>query len=64
MILEIVFPNGLTPFVKGLLEDSSNKKDLADILLKETGKQWHIKLVDGKVGASKPKTTNKILWLL
>ena len=58
MILEIVFPNGLTPFVKGLLEDSSNKKDLADILLKETGKQWHIKLVDGKVGASKPKTTN------
>ena len=48
MILEIVFPNGLTSFVKGILEDSTNKKDLNDILFKETGKQWHIKLVDGK----------------
>ena len=27
MILEIIFPNGLTPFVRSLLEDSSNKKD-------------------------------------
>ena len=48
LILEIIFPNGLTPFVKGILEDSSNKKDLDDILFKETGKQWHIKLIDGK----------------
>ena len=55
IVLEIIFPNGLTPFVKGLLEDSSNKKDLNDILLQETGKQWHIKLVDGKAGASVQK---------
>lgn len=58
MILEIIFPNGLTPFVKGLLEDSSNKKDLTDILIQETGKQWHIKLVDGKSGSTPaPKET-------
>lgn len=59
MILEIIFPNGLTPFVKGLLEDSSNKKDLTDILLQETGKQWHIKLVDGKNGGNIPKEVPK-----
>jgi hypothetical protein len=48
LILEIEFPNGLTPFVQGILEDNSNKKDLEDILFKETGKQWHIKYKDGK----------------
>ena len=57
MILEIIFPNGLTPFVKSLLEDSSNKKDLSDILLNETGKQWHIKLVDGKAS---PNSSSKV----
>jgi len=59
MILEIIFPNGLTPFVKGLLEESSNKKDLTDILVKETGKQWHIKLVDGKQGNTSGKKISK-----
>ena len=48
LILEIIFPNGLTPFVKGIFEESSNKKDLTDLLFKQTGKEWHIKLVDGK----------------
>ncbi|MBR1539688.1 MAG: DNA polymerase III subunit gamma/tau [Clostridia bacterium] len=56
MILEIIFPNGLTPFVKGLLEDSANRKDLTDILLQETGKQWHVKLVDGKGGGGSVPT--------
>lgn len=62
MILEIIFPNGLTSFVKSILEDSSNKKDLNEILFKETGKEWHIKLVDGKVSqsTSKPKQENNI----
>ena len=59
MILEIIFPNGLTPFIKGLLEESSNKKDLTDVLVKETGKQWHIKLVDGKQGNTSTKKTTK-----
>ena len=59
MILEIIFPNGLTPFVKGLLEDSGNKKDLTDILIQETGKQWHIKLVDGKAGSNSLKESPK-----
>ena len=53
LILEIIFPNGLTSFVKGILEESANRKDLIDILFKETGKEWHIKLVDGKQGTSK-----------
>lgn len=63
MILEIIFPNGLTPFVKSILEDSSNKKDLSDILFSETGKQWHIKLVDEKNSGnvvSKPKIENSL----
>ena len=62
LILEIVFPNGLTPFVKSILEDSANKKDLNDLLFSETGKEWHIKLVDGKTGNSdsKPKQENNI----
>jgi len=59
LILEIVFPNGLTPFVKGILEESSNKKDLSEILFKETGKEWHIKLVDGKNGGISPKPETK-----
>lgn len=59
MILEIIFPNGLTPFVKGLLEDSANRKDLTDILIKETGKQWHIKLVDGKKDVSSSKVSSQ-----
>ena len=48
LILEIEFPNGLTPFIENILNDSSNKKDLTDLLYQETGKQWHIKLKDGK----------------
>jgi DNA polymerase-3 subunit gamma/tau len=57
LILEIEFPNGLTPFVQGILEDNSNKKDLEELLFKETGKQWHIKYKDGK--SSKPSTAPK-----
>ena len=62
MILEIIFPNGLTAFVKNILEDSSNKKELNEVLFNETGKEWHIKLVDGKAGnnVAKPKTENDI----
>ncbi len=60
MILEIIFPNGLTAFVKSILEDSTNKKDLNDILFSETGKQWHIKLVDGKAGLSSKADIKKV----
>jgi len=58
LILEIEFPNGLTPFVKSILEDASNKKELIDILYKETGKEWHIKYKDGK-DSTTPKTISK-----
>ena len=59
MILEIVFPNGLTPFVKGILEDPINRKDLESVIFSETGKQWNIKLVDGKAdNTAKANTKN------
>ena len=48
MIIEIGFPNGLTAFVQKILDDSTNKKELIDILLQETGKEWHIKYKDLK----------------
>ena len=32
---------------------------MADILVKETGKQWHIKLVDGKAGNNTPASAPK-----
>ena len=48
--------------MKNILEDSSNKKELNEVLFNETGKEWHIKLVDGKAGnnVAKPKTENDI----
>ncbi len=62
MILEIVFPNGLTPFVKGILEDPINRKDLESVIFSETGKQWNIKLVDGKAdNTAKANTKNNNL---
>ena len=62
MILDIVFPNGLTSFYKANLEDSTNKKDLEEIIFKQTGKQWHIRLKDGKIDDSnkKPKQNDDL----
>ena len=59
MILEIIFTNGMTPFVKGIVEDSSNKKFLSDILFKETGKEWHIKFKDAKMIKQVSSSTNE-----
>ena len=59
MIFEIEFPNGLTPFVQKILDDSANKKDLGQILLQETGKEWHIKYKDLKSSANKKVETKK-----
>jgi DNA polymerase-3 subunit gamma/tau len=59
LILEIEFPNGLTPFVQGILEDNNNKKDLTDILFRETGKQWHIRYKDGKTTKTSVKTKSE-----
>ena len=55
MILEIEFPNGLTSFQEDVLNDNLNKKDLEKVIFDETGKEWHIKLKDGK----KEETSNK-----
>lgn len=59
MIIEIEFPNGLTPFVQKILDDSANKKDLEQILIEETGKDWHIKYKNSKLGTSKKVETKK-----
>ena len=48
MIIEVEFPNGLTPFVQKILDDSTNKKDLSKIIFQETGKEWQIKYKDLK----------------
>jgi hypothetical protein len=58
LILEIEFPNGLTPFVQSILDDNANKKELTDLLFRETGKQWHLKYKDGKVANNKPAENN------
>ena len=61
MILEIEFPNGLTSFQEDVLNDNLNKKDLEKVIFEETGKQWHIKLKDGKKeDASDKKSNNPI----
>ena len=57
MIIEIEFPNGLTPFVQKILDDNSNKKDLNQIVFQETGKEWQIKYKDLKSSSgAKPET--------
>lgn len=49
----------MTSFVKGVVEDSNNKKFLSDILFKETGKQWHIKYKDAKATNQVSSNTNE-----
>ena len=58
MILEIEFPNGLTSFQEDVLNDNLNKKDLEKVIFEETGKEWHIKLKDGKKEENSNKQSN------
>ena len=62
MILEIVFPSGLTSFQEDVLNDNLNKKDLEKVIFEETGKEWHYKLKDGKKSAedTAKKSSNPI----
>ncbi len=62
MILEIVFPSGLTSFQEDVLNDNLNKKDLEKVIFEETGKEWHYKLKDGKKAAedTAKKSSNPI----
>ncbi len=56
MIIEIEFPNGLTSFVQKILDDNTNKRELNQILVQETGKDWQIKYKNPKSDSSpKPK---------
>ena len=59
MIIEVEFPNGLTPFVQKILDDSSNKKDLSQIVFQETGKEWQIKYKDLKSSSTTKVETKK-----
>ena len=61
MILEIVFPSGLTSFQEDVLNDNLNKKDLEKVIFEETGKEWHYRLKDGKKSDdSEKKSSNPI----
>ena len=59
MIIEVEFPNGLTPFVQKILDDSTNKKDLSKIIFQETGKEWQIKYKDLKSSSTTKVETKK-----
>lgn len=48
LTLEVIFPNGLTPFGKTILENPENMKELSKLVLEECGKQMHIKFIDAK----------------
>ena len=48
LTLEIIFPNGLTPFGKTILEAPENVKELSKLVGEECGKQMHIKFIDAK----------------
>lgn len=48
MIIEVYFLNGLTPFNKTILEDSVNKSELDQAIVKIIGKEMHVKYIDAK----------------
>ena len=51
MIIEVYFLKGLTPFNKTILEDSTNKNELDQAIMKIIGKEMHVKFIDAN-GAS------------
>ena len=48
MVIEIEFPNGLTPFGKGVLEKPENKNELVKIISQEMGKSMQVRYKDSK----------------
>lgn len=47
-ILEVIFPNGLTTFGKGMLERPENINELEKLVAIACGKEMHIKYIDSK----------------
>jgi len=60
MTWEIEFPKGLTGFNEKILQDVNAKNDLIKEIFKETGKEIHIKLKDGKVSKKEENENNSI----
>ena len=60
LVLEIYFPNGITPFGKSVLEKPENKNELIKAIIKETGKEVHIKYTDKKEESKPKEIENKI----
>ena len=46
MTVGIVFQNGLTPFVKGIMEKPENVQELTRLVSIECGKEMKIKILD------------------
>ena len=48
MVIEIEFPNGLTPFGIGVLEKPEIKNELVKIISQEMGKSMQVRYKDSK----------------
>ncbi len=48
MTVGIVFTNGLTPFVKSIMERPENMQELAKLISIECGKEMRVKLLDNQ----------------
>ena len=57
LTVEVIFPNGLTPFGKSLLERSENISELTKLVSMESGKEMRIKYIDAKEYVPKQEDT-------
>lgn len=57
LTVEIVFPNGLTPFGKTLLERPENVNELTKLISMECGKEMRIKYIDEKQATIKKENS-------
>ncbi len=56
MTVGIVFQNGLTPFVKSIMERPENIQEITRLVSIECGKEMRIKLIDDQSQLLKQKT--------
>ena len=59
MTVGIVFQNGLTPFVKSIMEKPENIQELTRLVSIECGKEMRIKLLDYQDPTLKEKASKK-----
>jgi len=57
LTVEVIFPNGLTPFGKSLLERTENISEITKLVSMECGKQMRVKYIDAKEYVPKQEDT-------